>query len=99
MKIVRFKKCGFEKTGILQDYRINELSCSMNDIFNKSNVDGFKKEGCIHELSEIKILPPVIPTKIICVGLNYRDHAWELNMELPDEPVLFLKPPTSIIGR
>ncbi|TET54787.1 MAG: FAA hydrolase family protein [Actinobacteria bacterium] len=38
------------------------------------------------------------PTKIIAVGLNYKDHAQELSMELPDEPLIFLKPPTSVIG-
>lgn len=38
------------------------------------------------------------PSKIICVGLNYRDHAKELNMEIPEFPMIFLKPPTSVIG-
>ncbi len=37
------------------------------------------------------------PTKIVCIGLNYKDHAKELNMELPKEPVIFLKPTSSII--
>ena len=37
------------------------------------------------------------PTKIVCVGLNYIDHARELNMEIPEEPILFLKPTSSII--
>lgn len=47
---------------------------------------------------EVKLLPPSSPSKIILVGLNYSDHAREINMELPDEPVIFLKPPTSLIG-
>ena len=38
------------------------------------------------------------PTKVVLVGLNYRDHARELNMKLPEEPILFLKPPTALIG-
>jgi 2-keto-4-pentenoate hydratase/2-oxohepta-3-ene-1,7-dioic acid hydratase in catechol pathway len=41
---------------------------------------------------------PQQPTKIVLVGLNYRDHAKELEMPLPDEPLLFLKPPTALIG-
>ncbi len=49
-------------------------------------------------LPEVDILPLVVPTKIICVGLNYRDHAEELGMEIPQEPMLFLKPPSSVIG-
>jgi 2-keto-4-pentenoate hydratase/2-oxohepta-3-ene-1,7-dioic acid hydratase in catechol pathway len=38
------------------------------------------------------------PTKVVLVGLNYKDHARELQMPLPDEPILFLKPPTALIG-
>lgn len=49
-------------------------------------------------LRDLQLLPPVHPTKIICVGLNYRDHARELDMEIPDEPVLFLKPVSAVIG-
>jgi 2-keto-4-pentenoate hydratase/2-oxohepta-3-ene-1,7-dioic acid hydratase in catechol pathway len=41
---------------------------------------------------------PQQPTKIVLVGLNYRDHAKELEMPLPDEPILFLKPPTALLG-
>jgi 2-keto-4-pentenoate hydratase/2-oxohepta-3-ene-1,7-dioic acid hydratase in catechol pathway len=47
---------------------------------------------------KIKILPPSRPSKIILVGLNYKDHAEELNMKIPDEPIIFLKPPSSIIA-
>ncbi len=37
------------------------------------------------------------PTKIVCVGLNYKKHAVEMGKELPEEPILFMKPPSSII--
>ncbi|AKB27220.1 Fumarylacetoacetate hydrolase family protein [Methanosarcina siciliae T4/M] len=50
------------------------------------------------ELSELRVLPPSFPSKIVCVGLNYKDHADELSMEVPDTPVLFLKPPSAVIG-
>ncbi|MBL7071781.1 MAG: fumarylacetoacetate hydrolase family protein [Candidatus Omnitrophica bacterium] len=50
------------------------------------------------ELSDVRILPPASPTKIVAVGLNYIDHAKELNMGVPIEPLLFIKPPSSIIG-
>ena len=46
----------------------------------------------------VRFLPPVRPEKIVCVGLNYIDHARELNMEIPKEPIIFLKPPSAIIG-
>jgi 2-keto-4-pentenoate hydratase/2-oxohepta-3-ene-1,7-dioic acid hydratase in catechol pathway len=49
-------------------------------------------------ISELNLLPPVTPSKIICVGRNYRDHAAELGNEVPKEPLLFLKPPSSLLG-
>ena len=49
-------------------------------------------------LSEAQLLPPVEPTKIVCVGRNYRDHAAELGNDIPKEPLLFLKPPSSLLA-
>ncbi len=49
-------------------------------------------------LPQVQVLPLVMPTKVVCVGLNYKKHAEEMNKPLPDEPLLFLKPPTAIIG-
>jgi len=49
--------------------------------------------------SSVKILAPIAsPQKIICLGLNFRDHAAEQNAPLPDEPIIFLKPRTAVIG-
>jgi 2-keto-4-pentenoate hydratase/2-oxohepta-3-ene-1,7-dioic acid hydratase in catechol pathway len=45
-----------------------------------------------------RVLPPVTPSKIVAVGLNYRDHALEMNKPLPDEPLIFIKPSTAVIG-
>ena len=47
---------------------------------------------------DVTLLPPCIPSKIVAVGLNYRDHAAELGFPIPDEPIIFLKPPTAVIG-
>ncbi len=47
---------------------------------------------------EAKLLAPVIPTKIVAVGKNYATHAVEMGSEIPESPILFLKPPTSVIG-
>lgn len=49
-------------------------------------------------VSEVKLLAPVAPSKIVCVGRNYREHAAELGNKMPDEPLLFLKAPSSLIG-
>ena len=49
-------------------------------------------------LNSVHLLPPVVPSKIICVGRNYRDHARELGNEVPTEPLLFFKPPSSLLA-
>ncbi len=51
-----------------------------------------------YPLEEVRLLPPCEPSKIVAVGLNYRDHAEELHMALPTEPLLFLKPSTAVLG-
>lgn len=48
-------------------------------------------------LSAAELLPPVTPSKIVCVGRNYRDHVKEMGSELPAEPLLFFKPPSSLL--
>jgi 2-keto-4-pentenoate hydratase/2-oxohepta-3-ene-1,7-dioic acid hydratase in catechol pathway len=50
-----------------------------------------------HQLSAVRLLPPVLPSKIVCVGRNYVDHAKELGNDVPTEPLIFLKPPSSLI--
>jgi 2-keto-4-pentenoate hydratase/2-oxohepta-3-ene-1,7-dioic acid hydratase in catechol pathway len=49
-------------------------------------------------VDEVKLLAPVVPSKIVCVGRNYREHAAELGNKMPDEPLLFLKAPSAVIG-
>lgn len=49
-------------------------------------------------LGEVTLLAPVSPSKIVCVGRNYRDHAKELGNEVPTEPLLFFKPPSSVLA-
>jgi len=50
------------------------------------------------QLRDINLLAPVIPTKIVAVGLNYRDHAAEFGMDIPAEPILFIKASSTVIG-
>jgi 2-keto-4-pentenoate hydratase/2-oxohepta-3-ene-1,7-dioic acid hydratase in catechol pathway len=49
-------------------------------------------------LDEARLVAPCVPTKIVCVGRNYREHAAELGNEMPTEPLLFLKAPSSLVG-
>jgi len=46
----------------------------------------------------VQLLSPVIPSKVVCVGRNYTEHAAELDNEVPEEPLIFLKPATSVVG-
>ncbi|TAK15633.1 MAG: FAA hydrolase family protein [Acidobacteria bacterium] len=55
-------------------------------------------EGAEFNPDGARYLAPVSPSKIVCVGLNYRDHALEQGKPLPPEPLLFIKPSTSVIG-
>lgn len=52
--------------------------------------------GPIYRLEEVRLLPPCWPSKIVCVGRNYVDHAKELGNPVPEEPLLFLKPPSAL---
>ncbi|MDK2955312.1 MAG: hypothetical protein PWQ57_808 [Desulfovibrionales bacterium] len=70
-------------------------------LVDEKNVQCLNKNLDLNEpipLSEIQLLPVVWPTKIVCIGINYRGHAEELGLPVPEEPMLFLKPPSSVIG-
>jgi len=49
-------------------------------------------------IGDVRVLPPVLPTKIIGIGRNYKEHAQEMGNPLPEEPLVFLKPPSAVIG-
>jgi len=60
---------------------------------------GYDTTGERIPLKDVQLLPPVLPTsKIICIGKNYADHAAEMGGELPTEPLIFIKPLTTVIG-
>ncbi len=90
MRFVRF--CHKDKThyGILRGDAVQEIR---GDPFGHVTVTGVE-----HHIDEAQLRAPVLPSKVVAVGLNYRDHAEELKMAIPQNPILFMKPPTSIIG-
>jgi 2-keto-4-pentenoate hydratase/2-oxohepta-3-ene-1,7-dioic acid hydratase in catechol pathway len=57
-----------------------------------------KRTGNFWPLAEVRLLAPIVPTKVVCQGRNYVEHAAELNNPVPKEPLIFLKPPSSVIG-
>ena len=91
MKYVRFSYNNSNaKYGVLEGDTLREVEGEIFGAHTYSDVS--------HRLDEVKILPPCEPTKIVAIGLNYRDHAEEMGRELPEEPRLFLKPHTAVIA-
>ena len=93
MKLLRYVDLGIIRYGKLENddsvYALKSRSLfADNLIFSDISVN----------LSDIELLPPVIPSKIVAVGLNYKDHSKELDFKTPDFPVLFLKPPSSVLA-
>jgi 2-keto-4-pentenoate hydratase/2-oxohepta-3-ene-1,7-dioic acid hydratase in catechol pathway len=90
MKIVRYSIGRKTAYGILKDNRIERIA--------GTPYRGIKGTGEFDKLSEVKLLAPCLPSKIIAIGLNYYKHAQEVKQEVPKEPLTFFKPSTSVIG-
>jgi 2-keto-4-pentenoate hydratase/2-oxohepta-3-ene-1,7-dioic acid hydratase in catechol pathway len=58
----------------------------------------YSLRGDVKEPATLKLLSPVMPSKIVAIGLNYKDHAVEMGRGLPEEPLMFIKPPSAVIG-
>ena len=90
MKIVRFAHQGAEHWGLLDGEKVRSLP---DGPFGE-----IKPSPDALPLADVKLLAPVKPGKLVCVGLNYVLHARESGLPLPDEPMLFMCSPQSIIG-
>jgi 2-keto-4-pentenoate hydratase/2-oxohepta-3-ene-1,7-dioic acid hydratase in catechol pathway len=92
MKIIQFIENGDTsiRTGFIEDETVIEVN---GDIFGP-----YEQAGPILKLDNVSIEAPCRPSKIICLGLNYRDHAEELGFNLPTEPMIFMKPPSAVVG-
>jgi 2-keto-4-pentenoate hydratase/2-oxohepta-3-ene-1,7-dioic acid hydratase in catechol pathway len=90
VKLVRFRHDDRISTGVLEDDSIRVLSGT----FFENPVPTGGEVG----VSDVRLLAPVIPSKVVAVGRNYVAHAQELGNEVPEEPLIFLKPSTSVIG-
>ena len=91
MRIIRYQiKSEVPKYGWMVEDKLGEVE---GDIFGS-----YKRREAKTPLAEVNLLPPSQPTKIVCVGRNYIDHAKELGNEVPKIPLIFMKPPSSIIA-
>ncbi len=90
MKIVRYQEGSSVKWGVIEEEGVREME---GDPFGHFHLSSKAKR-----LQEVRLLAPCLPSKIVALGLNYRDHAEEVRMPIPEKPLLFLKPSTSVIG-
>ncbi|WIK65347.1 fumarylacetoacetate hydrolase family protein [Gleimia hominis] len=94
MKVVRFKPAGNPRYGVLEEGSSRILGLKGDPLFQQ-----VEPSGEFFEVDEVRLLSPVIPrSKVVGVGRNYADHAHELGNEVPQDPILFFKPNTSVIG-
>jgi 2-keto-4-pentenoate hydratase/2-oxohepta-3-ene-1,7-dioic acid hydratase in catechol pathway len=110
MKLIRFGAINHEKPGVLladgtkidvsafgQDY--DEAFFGSNGIDKLQEWLGANKNSCPMVADNVRLGPPLVrPSKIVCVGLNYAKHAAESGMDIPEEPVLFFKASSAIVG-
>ena len=99
MRIVRFTPPEGSSLGSDPHFGILEDDRTVRAIASDPLYAGIFKENETFDLDELRLLAPVIPrSKVVCVGKNYADHAAEMGGEVPEEPIIFIKPNTSVIG-
>jgi len=102
------KYCRFEHNGSAHYGLVEPVGGNNEDVITRlllqpphqsdGDVEGLPSRRMDHiPLASASLLPPVQPSKIVCVGRNYREHAAELGNEVPQEPLLFFKPPSSLL--
>jgi 2-keto-4-pentenoate hydratase/2-oxohepta-3-ene-1,7-dioic acid hydratase in catechol pathway len=90
MRIVRYLTEGKRRYGIIEGNRLHPCE---GDPFTR-----LTRQPDTVDLEAVKLLPPVDPPNIICLGLNYRKHAEETGLDLPSEPLIFIKTTTALCG-
>jgi 2-keto-4-pentenoate hydratase/2-oxohepta-3-ene-1,7-dioic acid hydratase in catechol pathway len=90
MKIIRYQDGPTTKWGAIEEGNVREMD---GDPYGHLHLT-----SKIKKMEEVRLLAPCLPSKIVAIGLNYRDHAEEVKLEIPKEPILFIKPSTSVIG-
>lgn len=109
MKLIRFGDPGREITGVQINDKLFDTSAFAEDYDEKFfETDGLsrlktfldKNQSELPEISnDVRLASPIArPSKIVCIGLNYRDHAEETGAKIPEEPIIFMKSTTAIVG-
>jgi 2-keto-4-pentenoate hydratase/2-oxohepta-3-ene-1,7-dioic acid hydratase in catechol pathway len=90
MRLIRYQLKNKIQLGWIYEEKIGLIE---GDIFGD-----FRRLEVTIKLEEVKFLSPVVPSKIICIGRNYASHAAEHGVDVPEIPMIFLKPPSALIG-
>jgi 2-keto-4-pentenoate hydratase/2-oxohepta-3-ene-1,7-dioic acid hydratase in catechol pathway len=102
VRIARFSIDGNVGFGVVEGGRPTAGSEDMDaltlDIIKGHPFGEFDLSGQKVPLSEVRLLPPVLPSKVVAIGRNYAEHAAEMGNEVPEVPLTFLKPSTSVVG-
>lgn len=99
MRIVRFVPPAGSKLGSEPHFGVMEDESTIRAIASDPLYAGIYRQEESFSLDDVRLLAPVIPrSKVVCVGKNYADHAAEMGGEVPEEPIIFIKPNTSVIG-
>ncbi|MFM5904944.1 MAG: fumarylacetoacetate hydrolase family protein [Micrococcales bacterium] len=91
MRVARFSRDGVLAYGIVDEDELVVLD-------GHPLLNDYKTTGERLPLSQVKLVAPTLPSKVVCVGLNYAEHAAEADLAVPAEPALFLKPSSSVVG-
>jgi 2-keto-4-pentenoate hydratase/2-oxohepta-3-ene-1,7-dioic acid hydratase in catechol pathway len=97
LRIVRFAVRGGARYGMLDGGEVRGLEGSPFSRFRGPGTP-LELDGGEYDATEAKLLAPCQPSKIVCLGLNYRSHAEETKLPLPARPLIFLKPSTAVVG-
>jgi 2-keto-4-pentenoate hydratase/2-oxohepta-3-ene-1,7-dioic acid hydratase in catechol pathway len=98
MRFCRFESDNVVLYGLLETSATQDVIRRTLDHLPTSESDFERGAPVEIPLSSIRLLAPVTPSKIVCIGRNYREHAKELNHPIPTEPLIFLKPPSAVLA-
>jgi 2-keto-4-pentenoate hydratase/2-oxohepta-3-ene-1,7-dioic acid hydratase in catechol pathway len=95
MRIARYSAAGEVAFGVIEDVDGEPTVATMaGHPFGEIRLTGER-----HALADVRLVAPMLPSKVLAIGRNYAAHAKELGNEVPDEPIVFMKPSTAVIGQ
>ncbi len=98
MKFCRYQLNDVIRYGLIEGAEGQEVILRALEHIPASASDFDRGESVILPVASVRLMAPVSPSKIVCIGRNYREHAKELNHAVPTEPLIFLKPPSAVLA-